>query len=137
MSFPSLSLATTLKTLGPLFFLVAALHLALGLGADAMLGAEVTSQMRAEPSLDSQNRFYGVAFAVYGAVLLIAASDLKRYAPMLRATLWIFFAAGLSRLVSWLAVGTPAPLILALAAVELVAPPLLLFWLSAASKASS
>jgi hypothetical protein len=125
-----------LKILGPVFFLVALLHLGLGLGADELLGANVTEQMRAEPTLDSQNRFYGVAFALYGAVLLISARDLTRYEPVLKATLYIFFLAGLSRIVSLLTHGKPAPLVIALAAVELVAPPILLFWLSRARNAA-
>lgn len=126
------NLTIALRILGPLFFLVAALHLALGLGADAMLGAQVTDQMQAEPTLDSQNRFYGVAFALYGVILLICAKDLNRYEPILRATLWVFFLAGLSRGVSWLAVGSPTPPVIALAVVELIAPLVLLLWLSRA-----
>jgi hypothetical protein len=127
---------SALKILGPVFFLVAALHLALGLGADELLGAQVTEQMKSEPTLDSQNRFYGVAFALYGAVLILCARDLNRYEPVLKATLYIFFLAGLSRIVSWLTHGKPAPLVIALAAVELIAPPILLFWLSRARNAA-
>ena len=125
-----------LKTLGPVFFIVAALHLVLGLGADGLLGAQITEQMRTEPTLDSQNRFCGVAFAVYGAILLICAKDLNRYEPILKTTLYIFFLAGLSRVVSWLTHGTPAPLVVTLAAVELIAPPVMLFWLSKARNAA-
>lgn len=118
-----------LKLLAPIFLVVAALHLALGLGADALLGAQVSAQAAAEPSLNSQNRFYGVAFALYGLLLYVCASDLRRYVLILRMTLWVFFFAGLSRVLSWAMQGPPAPMVIGLAAVELIAPPLLLFWL--------
>lgn len=127
----------SLKLLAPVFFVVAALHLTLGLGAEAMLGAQVSPQAAAEPTLDSQNRFYGVAFALYGAVFRLAARDLARFEPLLRASLWVFFAAGLARLVSWLLHGPPAPLVIVLAAVELLAPPLLLLWLRSVTRSAA
>ena len=73
--------------MSPVFLLVAALHLAFGLNADALLGAHVNPETAAEPSLSSQNRFYGVAFAVYGPLLYICATDLQRYEPILREAL--------------------------------------------------
>ena len=59
------SLRVFLKSVAPLLVLVGALHLVLGLGADAMLGSEVAPQAMSDPGLDSQNRFYGVAFMLY------------------------------------------------------------------------
>lgn len=119
----------SLKWIAPVFVVVAALHLALGLGADALLGAQVTAQAAAEPTLDSQNRFYGVTFALFGVVFHLAARDLPRFEPMLKGALCVFFLAGLSRLLSWATHGQPAQLVVALAAVELVVPPLLFLWL--------
>jgi hypothetical protein len=56
-----------LRAIAPLFVLVGGLHLFLGLGADALLGAKISSEVMADPALDSQNRFYGVSFMLYGS----------------------------------------------------------------------
>jgi Domain of unknown function (DUF4345) len=120
-----------LRLLAPVFFVVAALHVALGLGADALLGAQLPPAVLVEPSLDSQNRFYGMAFSVYGVVLQFAASDPLRYVALLRQTLAVFFLSGIARLVSWALYGAPAPLVIALGAVEVIGPPLMIGWLHA------
>jgi Domain of unknown function (DUF4345) len=121
-------LALVLKCFAPVFILVALLHLALGLGAEVLLGAVVPADVLEEPSLNSQNRFYGVVFALYGVVFYLCAQDLRRFESFFKATVWVFFLGGLARLLSWATHGTPAPLILALAASELLIPPLLLIW---------
>jgi len=77
-----------LKFLAPIFIVVAALHLVLGLEASGMLGAGVPDGVASEPTLSSQDRFYGVAFAFYGVALYICATDIRRYEPILRALLW-------------------------------------------------
>jgi hypothetical protein len=56
------SFAILLKSIAPIFVLVGVLHRVLGLGADALLGANVPDPVISDPALDSQNRFYGVAF---------------------------------------------------------------------------
>jgi hypothetical protein len=68
----------TIRILSFAFIAVAALHLFLGLGADAMLGAPVSPEMASQPSFDSQNRFYGITFALLGVALLISANDLRQ-----------------------------------------------------------
>lgn len=120
--------AATLKLLAAVVLAVSALHGVLGPGADAMLGAAVPAGIADEPSLDSQNRFFGVAFALYAAVLYLCATDPPRFEPVLKAALLIFFLAGVARIVSWLARGTPAVMVVVLAASELVLPPLLWLW---------
>lgn len=72
---------TVLRLFGGLIFAVGALHLAMGLHADALLGAAIPPAVFDEPTLDSQNRFFGVSFTLYGALLILSASDLHRYAP--------------------------------------------------------
>ena len=119
-----------LRLTAPVFLLVGALHLALGVGADVMLGAKLPSAALSDAVLDSQNRFYGIAFTLYGVLFLICASDLKKYATVLRAVLWVFFAAGLARLVSIAVHGLPSMLVLVLLDTELILPPVLLVWLS-------
>ena len=119
-----------LRFTAPVFLLVGALHLALGVGAEVMLGAMLPSAALSDAVLDSQNRFYGIAFTLYGVLFLICASDLHKYATVLRAVLWVFFAAGLARLVSIAVHGLPSMLVLVLLDTELILPPVLLVWLS-------
>ena len=121
-------LTLVLKCFAPVFVLVALLHLVFGLNAEVLLGAAVPVQILAEPTLNSQNRFYGVAFALYGVVLYLCAQDLRRYEAFFKAAVWVFFLGGVARLVSWATHGAPAPLVIVLAASELLIPPLLLIW---------
>jgi hypothetical protein len=104
--------------------------LVLGVGADVMLGAKLPPETLSDATLNSQNRFYGIAFTLYGVLLYLCATDLRKYAAVLRCVLWVFFAAGLARLVSVATHGLPPPPVLALLASELVLPPLLHLWLS-------
>jgi uncharacterized protein DUF4345 len=125
-----------LRIVAPVFLLVGGLHLALGLGADALLGASVPASAMTEPALDSQNRFYGVAFTLYGVLLFLCASDVRKYATALRCLVWVFFAAGAARFVSIAMHGMPPPLILLLMGSELIAP-LLLVWLTKIERQAS
>ena len=118
-----------LRLVAPIFLAVGALHLVLGLGADALLGARVSPDALADPALNSQNRFYGVAFTLYGVLFLLCATNVPKYSAVLRCVLWVFFAAGLARLVSIATHGVPPSLVLALLVSELIAPPLLVWWL--------
>ena len=124
------TISTFLKLVAPIFWIVGAVNLIFGLSADAMLGANVPANAIADPGLDRQNRFYGVAFTLYGTLLFSCASNLSKYRTVVMCLLWTFFAAGLARLVSIAKFGMPPPLILALLAVELIAPPLVIYWLS-------
>ena len=119
-----------LKLASPIFILVGALHLVYGVDADVMLGANLSTAALQDPVLDSQNRFYGIAFTLYGVLLYLCATDLNRYSTVLRCVLSVFFAAGLARLVSIAIHGLPSVLVLALLVSEIVLPPILLLWLS-------
>jgi hypothetical protein len=121
--------SNVLKLAALVFFAVAGVHLIFGLGADQMLGAILLPETVSEPSLDSQNRFYGVAFSLYGVTLYICAKDLSRFRPILVAAFAVFFMAGCARLVSWAIHGAPAPIVIGLLATELILPPLLYGWL--------
>lgn len=122
-------LSLALKLVAPVFVLAGMLHLVLGVGADVLLGANIPTEAVGDPALDSQNRFYGVAFTLYGVLLWVCASDLPKYATVLRCIFWVFFVAGLARLVSFAIYGPPPPLVLTLLASELVLPPVLALWL--------
>lgn len=123
------NLSLILKLSAPVFFSVGALHLIFGVGADVLLGANLSAETIADPALDSQNRFYGVAFTLYGVLLLVCASNIPKYATVLRSVLWVFFAAGVARFVSIAIYGVPPVLVLILLASELVLPPILALWL--------
>lgn len=123
------SLLLTLRILGVAFIAVASLHFVLGLYADAMLGSPISAEMAAQPSFDSQNRFYGTTFALLGIALLVGATDLKRYKPIVVATLGVLFAAGLARSIAWIMHGTPAPLLIVILVADLLIPPVLYLWI--------
>jgi hypothetical protein len=128
-------LAVVLKCVSPIFFIVGALHLTLGLQADALFGARLSPEVIADPALDSQNRFYGVSFTLYGVLLFLCSTNIPKYATVLRCVLWVFFAGGVARTVSIAMYGVPPPLIIALLVGELLPPPILVWWLSRVERA--
>jgi hypothetical protein len=125
MAMPSI----VLRLAAVVFIAVGLLHFVLGLGADIMLGAKVPPEVVRDPVLDSQNRFYGTAFALYGVLLALGAADIKRHSATLQCCFWCFFAGGLARLVSAAIYGKPSIAVIALAALEIFPPPLLSLWL--------
>ncbi|MGL5850328.1 MAG: DUF4345 domain-containing protein [Phycicoccus sp.] len=129
-----MALAVVLRLLAVVVFLVGGLHLALGVEADVLLGADLPAAAVSDPVLDSQNRFYGVMFTLSGVLLLLCASDIARHAVVLRCVLAVFFAGGVARLVSIAVHGSPPPQVLALLVVELVVPPALTWWSSRAGR---
>jgi hypothetical protein len=123
------AMIVVLKIAAPIFFIVGALHLTLGVGADVLLGAKLSADAIADPALDSQNRFYGVSFILYGVLLYLCSTNIPKYAPVLRCVLWVFFAGGVARIVSIAIYGFPPPLVIALLVGELLPPPLFAWWL--------
>jgi hypothetical protein len=103
-------------------------HVVLGPSADVLLGAKLPAHVINDPSFDSQNRFYGAIFTLYGALIWLAADDLARYRTVLRLVLLWFFIGGLVRLLSVALRGWPSELIVVLTLLELVVPPLLWWW---------
>ena len=122
-------LPIALKLSAPIFVLIGCIHLILGVGAEVLLGASLDPATLSDPVLDSQNRFYGVAFSVYGFLMYICANDLNKYQTVLRVLIWVFFAAGLSRLVSIAIYGLPSVVVMVLLGLELLLPPTLHLWL--------
>ncbi len=103
-------------------------HLLLGVGAEVMLGAKLSAETLAEPSLNSQNRFYGTSYMLYGILLWVCTRDMARYALIFRILLWMTFAAGVTRILSVALHGWPSPTIIALAVSELLLPPFIFWW---------
>ncbi len=122
-----MALPNILRLLAIGCFVPVALHVTLGVAGDSLIGAPVPAVIDA--SLDSQNRFYGASFAIYGALLWYCARDVRAYASLLKIVLALFFFGGCARGLSALQYGLPSPPIIALWAVELLVPPLLFVWL--------
>ena len=126
-----------LKMVSFFLVMVGLLHLVLGLEADVLLGAVVSPEALSDPVLDSQNRFYGVAFSVYGFLLYLCATDVEKYQTVLRVLLWVFFTAGCARLVSMAVYGLPSSQVLFLLSIELTLPPIGVIWINNAVVANS
>jgi hypothetical protein len=88
-------------------------------------------------TMDSELRFYAPFWGSYGILLVLAAlNPVKRsgWVPWLAA---VFFAGGIGRLISLIAVGWPHPAFVVLMAIELLLPPLLIWlWRGARKEAA-
>jgi len=122
------SFSLVIRILSPIPVLVGLSHLILGLGADLLLGAQLPEDVISDPVLDSQNRFYGVVFMGFGALLFVCSSDVVKYATVLRITLGFVLLGGVARVISIVLFGLPTPLVSGLILVELIGVPLLLIW---------
>jgi hypothetical protein len=118
-----------IRILAVAFIAVSCLHLFMGLYADAAVGSPITAEMAAQPSFDSQNRFYGVTFSMLGVALLIGSTDLVRYKPIILAALGVLFAAGIARAISWMLFGAPSTIIIGILVADLLLPPILYVWM--------
>lgn len=103
-------------------------HVVLGPGADALLGATIGPETLHDPTLDSQNRFYGASFTLYGILTMLSLGNLERYAPVLQWTMLVFLFGGIARGLAWATTGAPSAPTIALLASELLLPPLVLWW---------
>lgn len=104
------------------------LHVLLGVSGDWIVGAPVPATI--DPSLDSQNRFYGASFLIFAVLFWLCAQDVRRHETVLRLVLAVFFMAGLARGLAALVHGWPSWQVVGLWATELVLPPLLWLWLN-------
>ncbi len=80
------------------------------------------------PTMDSEDRFYATLFVGFGVAMVWCSRDLAERRGVFAALLAIFFAGGLARIVSALAVGLPSPLFVFLGSLELLLPPLMWLW---------
>lgn len=130
---PAMNLQNFLKLIGLAIVGIAAVHILFGPSADLLLGSGLSERSRFDPSTDSQNRFYGAAFALYGLLLFYCSGELLKYRTVLLICIGTFFVAGLARLISIWQTGWPSTAIVGLLAIELVLPPLLILWLRSAT----
>jgi putative copper export protein len=100
---------------GVIAIIIAALHIVLG-------PSSIPGSVPVNATMDSEDRFYAVLLAAYGAALLWCIQDVEkksRYVHFLSAT---FFVGGVARLISFAAVGPPNEFFRAMTALELLIP---------------
>jgi Domain of unknown function (DUF4345) len=117
-----------LKVFAVSIVLIGAMKVTLGARADKLLDPSISQETVLHPSVDSQIRFYGGAFAIYGVLLWFCSNDMTRYADVFRAMMIVFFLAGAARIPSMMLRGRPSLVIIGLGVIELVVPPILLLW---------
>ena len=104
-----------LSLFGATTILIASLHVALG-------PAAIPGSIRVNATMDSEDRFYATLFAAYGVALLWCVRDVERKSAYLHFLAGTFFAGGLARVVSMLAVGPPNAFFVAMTLLELLIP---------------
>jgi Domain of unknown function (DUF4345) len=88
----------------------------------------IAGQDTANPSLESELRFYAAFYVAYGVIALRVAPRADRDAAAVRALAAVLFVAGLARGGGWLKVGRPHGLQRVLLVIELAAPPTVIAW---------
>ena len=76
--------------------------------------------------IDSEMRFYAVLWMAYGLAALWVTRALPKRMGLLRLMLMLFWLGGLGRVISYLAMGAPHPLFIALMWIEIALPPVLI-----------
>ena len=109
------ALQILLAAFGVTAILIASLHVALG-------PACIPGSIPVNATMDSEDRFYATLFLAYGAALLWCVKDVERKAGPVRILAFVFFAGGLARIVSAIAVGLPNTFFVAMTLLELVLP---------------
>jgi hypothetical protein len=94
----------------------------------------IPGSVRVNATMDSEDRFYATIFLAYGASVLWCSKNVEQKTEPIRLLALIFFMGGLARIISAVFVGPPHQFFIAMTALELVFP-LLLVWL--ASRVSS
>jgi hypothetical protein len=88
-------------------------------------GKSLPDEGLANPSVESELRFYAAFYVAYGLALLRVAPRADREPAAVRSLAGALFLAGLARAGGWLAVGRPHRVQLALLGIELGAPPVM------------
>ena len=128
MSKSSNALRIFLVIAGILTLFAGGFHALAGVGGDWFIGLESPEVIN--PSLDSQNRFYGAAFLLYGILFIYCARELPRHADILKITFATMFVAGCARGLAVAAYGWPTWQVCALWFSEIALPPIAWLWLN-------
>ncbi|MCR9261792.1 MAG: DUF4345 domain-containing protein [Pseudomonadaceae bacterium] len=121
----------TLRIMGSVIILIALGHTTLGPFSEVLLGSNISEASMLDPTVDSQNRFYGTVFSLFGVLLILCSRNLLANKTILYCVFWVFFAGGTARLVSIGSVGFPPLLVNILTGIELILPLILIVWLRA------
>lgn len=105
-----------------------AVCVAIGIVHIALGPASIPGSVPVNATMDSEDRFYAALFVGFGLAMMWCSRDLARRRGVYDALLATFFAGGLARIVSAIAVGPPSSLFVFLGSLELVLPPLLWWW---------
>lgn len=79
-------------------------------------------------SEESEFRFFAAFWIAYGVAALWVAPRVDRETTAVRALALALFAGGLARGMAWIAAGPPHALFIALMGLELLIPPLAIWW---------
>lgn len=91
---------------------------------DTLSGTKHASTGAWPPTMDSELRFYAPFWGAYGLVLIYVARRLPATLGWVAPMAALFFAGGVGRVISYLAVGAPHPFFALLMVIELVLPVL-------------
>lgn len=117
-----------LRALAVFVMLFGAVCICIGLAHIVLGPSAIPGSIRVNATMDSEDRFYATLFVGYGAALIWAARNLAARRQAFFWLLVLFFASGVSRLVSMALVGQPHPLFQFLTGVELLLPLILWYW---------
>jgi hypothetical protein len=118
-----------LALFGATVILISLLHVSLG--PSRLLGVGAL-----DPTMDSEDRFYATQFLAYGMVVLWCVREVERKTKIVRFLALALFVGGIARLVSMAAVGPPNAFFLAMTALELGVPVLMILVQGRVSAAS-
>lgn len=109
-----------LASFGVVVIGISLLHIVLG-------PAAIPGGVPVNATMDSEDRFFATLFMAYGAALLWCVKDIQRKGVYVKLLALIFFVGGLARVVSVFAVGLPNTFFIAMTALELGLPFLMVF----------
>tara|TARA_B100001105_G_scaffold219818_1_gene186905 strand:+ start:7251 stop:7691 length:441 start_codon:yes stop_codon:yes gene_type:complete len=94
----------------------------------ATAGAALPSAALSDPTLNSQLMFAGAIWLGYAPLIWYASCDLRERLLLLRLLFGFVFLSGLARTLAYLRYGSPGFVLTAAIAIELVVPPVIMFW---------
>jgi hypothetical protein len=112
-------LATVVKIFCLLPFLTGGADLVDGVALLHTAGSRLDGEIRTDPVLNSQIRFWGAIWFGYGIILWRTTSDLRKNAGLFKVLCAILALSGLGRLVSAIQFGSPGAVLTGAMAIEL------------------
>lgn len=122
------SFALALRAFCVVPFLTGVVDMAGGLWILIQGGLELPSAVAADPTLNSQVRFWGAVWFGWGLLLWWVAGDPRERGQPLRILMATLFLSGLARLPAMFLYGMPASPLIAATTIELVAPMAFMAW---------